>query len=141
MRYGLVLPEILLFDSNLKVNITKIILTSDSELNQKIDIPKNQELNHLKNVKIIYGHEISDVTSVSKYYFYETNFNQGVFSSFCVQISGGPIFLDNELISYYGIVTKEPCGNECNIGDNGYKIGYVKLYDHIDWIFKGKFRM
>jgi len=141
MRYGLVLPEVLSFDPNPDVNITKIILTSDSELKQKIDIFKFKELEELQNAKIIYGHEMFSVTSVSKYYFYETNFNHGVFNSFCIQISGGPIFSDIEAISYYGIVTKEPCGKECNIGDNGYTVGYVKLYDYYDWIFKGKFRM
>ena len=133
------LGEIALIERHPSVNITKIVLNADYEMDQVLTIPKGIE--QLQNVTIIHDYVRTSKAYESYYYFYGTELKQRVFSSLCIQFSGGPIFSGNDTISYYGIVTKEPCGNECNIGDNGYKVGFIKLYDHIDWILTSKFRM
>lgn len=113
-------------------------MNSDTNAGTNINIPQiNDRLENLENVRIFNDYEMSNITHVSRLYHYQNDFNQRVFSSFCIQFSGGPIFLQNYPASYYGIVIKKPC-DSCIIEYNGYNVSYVRLHDYLDWIFNGK---
>ncbi|XP_070501416.1 uncharacterized protein [Chironomus tepperi] len=134
-RYGNVISEIDSIEQNPNADITKIILTSNSTLDVNLDIPKfDAELQNLQNVKIIYSYE-NILNFTSRYYQYQKDFNHRVLSTFCVPFSGGPIFTNYDSVSFYGIVTKRRCKDNCNIEDNGFIVDHVKLYDYKDWIY------
>ncbi|CAH1734885.1 unnamed protein product [Chironomus riparius] len=118
-------------------NITKITLTANSSSDITIDIVNNeQNLLDLENVKIVYNYEMYGDVYASRFYHYRNKINERVLSDFCVQYSGGPVFMDiNFTAKLYGIVIKKPCEDDCTIEDNGYKVGYVNLFDHKNWIF------
>ena len=116
-------------------------MISNSSLYGEIKIVDNEKkLEELENVIIIYSYEVFRDEHVSRYYHYTNKINQRIFSDFCVKFSGGPIYSNaNATTSLYGILIKTPCGDDCNIEDNGFKISYEMLSDHLDWINDGEF--